>query len=170
MDGLRRFAESNGKFRYCACMRWRLASTDFSGTDPEERGRMFGELVRSPVAVGILAYQGDDPVGWCSVAPTATYVAIERSRNITRLNQEGAWSVVCFFLEPRVRSTGLQKLLLDAAINYARDEGAQILDAFPWPGGPSYRYMGTRELYLSRGFEDISVAEGKRPRMSLNLT
>jgi hypothetical protein len=38
-------------------------------------------------------------------------------------------------------------------------------EAYPWPGGASYRYMGTRDLYLAAGFHDLPVPPGYRPVM-----
>jgi hypothetical protein len=31
------------------------------------------ELVKAGMPIGILAYDGRDPVGWCSIAPRETY-------------------------------------------------------------------------------------------------
>jgi hypothetical protein len=39
------------------------------------------------------------------------------------------------------------------------------VEAYPWPGGASYRFMGTRELFLAAGFRDVPVAEHRRPVM-----
>lgn len=170
LDDLRRFSADHGRFGYCSCMRWRLASSVFARLKPPERGRALERLLEDAVAIGVLAYEddkGDEPVGWCSIAPRTTYAAVERSKKITRTDQEGVWSIVCFFLDRRVRGIGLPSQLLDAAIRYARDEGARAVEAYPWPGGPSYRYMGTRELYASKGFEHIPVPEGMRPVMQL---
>jgi hypothetical protein len=43
--------------------------------------------------------------------------------------------------------------------------GAEIIEAYPWPGGASYRYMGTRALYADAGFADVPGPEGQRPVM-----
>ena len=55
--------------------------------------------------------------------------------------------------------------LVAAACDYARAEGAEIIEAYPWPGGASYRYMGTRELYADAGFTAVPGPEGARPVM-----
>jgi hypothetical protein len=40
-----------------------------------------------------------------------------------------------------------------------------IAEAYPRLAAASYRYMGTRELYLRAGFQDVLVADGCRPVM-----
>jgi hypothetical protein len=43
-----------------------------------------------------------------------------------------------------------------------------MCSASPWlrgPGGASYRYMGTHDLYLGAGFRDVAVPGGWRPVM-----
>jgi len=79
------------------------------------------------------------------------------------------WSVVCFFLTPQARHRGLLPLLLEAACAHAAQSGARIAEAYPWPGGASYRYMGTRELYLAAGFHDMPIPDGCRPVMRRTL-
>jgi len=113
----------------------------------------------------VLAYAGDDPVGWCSVAPRETYRALLAARVISLPEGEGVWSVVCFFLAARARRGGLLPPLLEAACSYAAGRGAAVIEAYPWPGGASYRHMGTRELYLAAGFRDVPVPPGHRPVM-----
>ncbi len=51
----------------------------------------------------------------------------------------------------------------------ARSRGATAIEAYPWPGGASYRYMGTREMYSAAGFADVLRPDGLRPVMRLAL-
>jgi GNAT superfamily N-acetyltransferase len=163
------FSRRNGKFGYCSCMRWRLPSAQFRSLGREGREAALSELASAGRPVGVLAYQDEEAVGWCSIAPRENYAAVLASRVIPQLPGEGVWSVVCFFLTPRARGRGLVAPLLDAACAYAAQSGARILEAYPWPGGASYRYMGTRDLYLSAGFCDVAVPDGCRPVMRRTL-
>jgi hypothetical protein len=108
-------------------------------------------------------------VGWCSFAPRDSYARVLASRLIPRLPGEDVWSVVCFFLAPQVRHRGLLPPLLESACAYAAQSGARIAEAYPWPGGASYRYMGTRDLYLAAGFHDTTVPDGYRSVMRRTL-
>jgi GNAT superfamily N-acetyltransferase len=162
------FSRRHGKFAYCSCMRWRLPSAQFRELGRDGRVVALSELASAGRAVGVLAYEGEDAVGWCSIAPRESYAAVLASRVIPQLPGEGVWSVVCFFLAPRARGRGLLAPLLEAACGYAAQSGARVIEAYPWPGGASYRYMGTRDLYLSAGFRDIAVPDG-RPVMRRTL-
>jgi hypothetical protein len=106
------FASSNGKFGYCSCMRWRLRSAEFSALGRDGRAAALRELAGAGRPVGVLAYQGQEAVGWCSIAPREEYAAVLASRVIPPLPGEDVWSVVCFFLAPRVRRRGLRSPLL----------------------------------------------------------
>ena len=188
LDDLERFSCAYGKFRYCSCMRWRLRSTPFREAGNTGRAEELARRVRAGEPVGVLAYTddaaypddadsatGDTPVGWCSVAPRDSYAAVLASQVIPRVPGERVWSVVCFFLAPQARrrfglQPGLQRSLLRAACGYAASEGAGIVEAYPWPGGASYRYMGTREMYLAAGFEKVPVPVGARPVMRRDLS
>lgn len=170
LDDLDRFSRSHGKFRYCSCMRWRVASGDFERLGKDGRVTSLASLARSDQPVGVLGYRGDDPVAWCSVAPRQQYSALLRSRSIPTLDGERVWSLVCFFLDPTVRGGTLRRQLLDAAVDYATKSGAGTVEAYPWPGGKSYFYMGPRDLYLEAGFIDVAVPEGCRPIMRRLLT
>jgi len=146
-------------------MRCRLWSAEFAAAGRDGRIAALAAAARSGQPTGVLAYLGEDPVGWCSIAPRESYRAVLASRVIPVTDGEGVWSVVCFFLAPAARRTGLPRPLLDAACSYAAASGAAVVEAYPWPGGASYRYMGTRELYLGAGFSDVRVPPGQRPVM-----
>jgi GNAT superfamily N-acetyltransferase len=163
------FSRGHGKFRYCSCMRWRLASAQYQKIGRDGRAAALGELVDAGQPVGVLAYQGEQAVGWCSIAPRDGYAGVLASRVIPRLPGAGVWSVVCFFLAAQARHRGLLPLLLEAACAHGAQSGARIAEAYPWPGGASYRYMGTRELYLAAGFHDMPVPDGCRPVMRRTL-
>ena len=163
------FAVAHGKFGYCSCLRWRLRSGPFGQLTRAERTDTLTALVREEQPVGVLAYDGDEPVGWCSIAPRETYAAIMASRVIPQLPGAGVWSVTCFFLVSRVRRRGLLPPLLEGACGYAARSGALTAESYPWPGGASYRFMGTRELYLAAGFREMTVPPGCRPVMRREL-
>jgi GNAT superfamily N-acetyltransferase len=162
---LERFSGTYGTFRWCSCMRWRLRSAPFRDAGKDGRVAILAERVHQAEPVGVLAYADDEVVGWCSVAPRESYAAVLASRVIPQVPGERVWSVVCFFVAARARRRGLRTRLLGAACTYAAESGAATVEAYPSPDGRSYRYMGTRELYLAAGFEDVPVPDGSRPVM-----
>lgn len=154
---LARFAAQHGKFGYCSCMRWRMTSTHYRASTKDERAAALAGLVSRGVPVGVLAYRGPDPVGWCSVAPRETYRGLERYRALPRLDDKPAWSVVCFFVDRQARREGATLGLLQAAVAYACSRGARIIEGYPvQPGSRIYTYMGSPSTFRKAGFRDVT--------------
>lgn len=157
LPDLNRFSERHGKFRYCSCMRWRMTSTEFQRSTKESRVAALEALVRQGTAVGVLAYLEGEPVGWCSIAPRETYRALERYRGLPRLDEAPVWSVVCFFVDRRVRRAGATLGLLKAAVEHARSQGAEVIEGYPVEPGPRlYTYMGSPSTFRAAGFRDVT--------------
>lgn len=168
---LERFSSQHGKFRYCSCMRWRMASSEFRRSSKEERVAALEELVRQGTPVGILAYADEEPVAWCSIAPREACAALERYRALPRIDKAPVWSVVCFFVDRRFRRQGVTLRLLQAAVDYARSQGAQIIEGYPVePGSPSYTYMGFPSTYRKAGFGDVTPTGQTRRVMRYHAT
>jgi len=146
-------------------MRWRLPSGPYQKLGRDGRAAALHALVQAGQPVGVLAYHGEQAVGWCSAAPRDSYRAVVAARVIPHLPGEAVWSVVCFFLAPQVRHRRIAARLPTSACTYAAESGATLVEAYSWPGGASYRYMGTRELFLDAGFHDMPVPDGSRPVM-----
>jgi GNAT superfamily N-acetyltransferase len=154
---LTRFSEAHGKFRYCSCMRWRMRSTEYQRSSKEDRVVALDDLVRRGIPIGVLAYVDDKPVGWCSVAPRETYAALERYKALPRIDSRPVWSVVCFFVDSKLRSQGLTLGLLNAAIEYAASLGAKIVEGYPVePDARLYTYMGSPATFQKAGFRRVS--------------
>jgi len=166
LPDLERFSEAHGKFRYCSCMRWRMPSTEYNHATKEERVAALAELVCQDVPVGVLAYLKDEPVGWCSIAPRERYAALERYRALPRLDDVPVWSVVCFFVERRVRRQAVTLGLLKAAVQYAVSQGTQVIEGYPvQPGARLYTYMGSPATFREAGFQDVTPAGQARQVM-----
>jgi GNAT superfamily N-acetyltransferase len=159
---LQRFSEAHGKFRYCSCMRWRMASTEFKRSTKEDRIAALDQRVLDGVPVGVLAYLDGEPVGWCSVAPRETYPALERYGKLARVDDRQVWSIVCFFVDARVRRQGVTLGLLEAAVAYARSHGARIVEGYPVEPGKIYGYMGSPATFRRAGFRDVTPPERDR--------
>ena len=157
LSDLARFSECHGRFRYCSCMRWRMRSSEFKDSTAEERAAALEALVKQAVPVGVLAYAGGEPVGWCSVAPRESYEALDRYKALQRIDAQPVWSVVCFFVDRRYRRQGVTLALLKAAVDYARSQGATIVEGYPVDAGSKlYTYMGLRSTFLQAGFRDVT--------------
>jgi ribosomal protein S18 acetylase RimI-like enzyme len=141
----------------CWCMYWRDRSLGH-GT-PKKRA--MGRLVRSGREPGLLAYAGDEPVGWVSIAPREEYGALLRSPQLRpREEEDGVWSLVCFVVDRYAQRRGVAAALLEAAFEHARARGAAAVEAYPHVSDAS-NYMGHRELFAAGGFRVVREA-GKR--------
>ncbi len=166
VDDLARFSLAHGKFRYCSCMRWRLASADYKRSTKESRVATLDALVQQETPVGVLAYRDGEPVGWVSVAPRETYAALERFKALPRIDDLPVWSVVCFFVDRHERGQGLTLGLLRAAVTYAVSQGAEIVEGYPVePGARLYTYMGSVATFRAAGFQEVARPIEGRPIM-----
>ena len=151
----------------CWCMYWR----DRALRHGEPKKQALEALVREGREPGLLAYEGDDPAGWVSVAPREEFSAILRSPQYRPRDEGGGscvWSIVCFAIDPDYRQQGLAATLLDAAVAHAFGHGATSIEAYPHV--TSRRdYMGHVDLYRSDGFEHIRDAN-KRAIVRLERT
>jgi GNAT superfamily N-acetyltransferase len=162
------FFRANGNPNYCWCMRWRLRSQDFSADDAAGRRSKLEKLVREKTPIGMLAYREGKVVGWCSIAPRETYVALERSRVLPRLDEQPVWSVTCFFVDRNFRGQGLASQLLTTAADYARSKGASIIEGYPVEPGKSYQFMGAPAVFERFGFVEAGLGKNGRKIVRLN--
>jgi len=170
------FFEGRGGPKHCWCMVWRKSKDEArqlrSDIEADKAvgwptpGRRFlksamRERITGGVPVGLLAYDGDTPIAWCSVAPRPTYRGLGGPEDLA--DEPGAvWSIACFFVAAKWRGAGLTRRLIDAAAEHARDRGAKVLEAYPVAAdSPSYRFMGRVPVFAEAGFSAVGAA-GKR--------
>lgn len=149
--------ESKGAPHFCWCTPYRFARSH-EMTKAERRDAMRARI-RGRGPVGVLAYEGRQPVGWCSVAPRASYEKLAGSRTMPTI-EEDAWTVLCFFVPRALRGEGISLALLEGAVDYAREKGARVVEGYPWDtAGVSSTHRGRSTLFAAAGF---APAEGRR--------
>ncbi|HEY3291304.1 MAG TPA: GNAT family N-acetyltransferase [Anaerolineae bacterium] len=174
--------EHHGNPGWCWCMLWRLPSAEYTKLASAERRQALECTVQAGTPTGVIGYVNHEPAGWCSIAPRETYARLEHSRTLQRIDDKPVWSIVCFFIKRSRRGRGIRACLLMDAIEYARRQGAAIVEAYPV--GPhtdadgtvinpkSYTYMGTYKLFETAGFVmSRELPNGRRiMRMTLDIT
>jgi GNAT superfamily N-acetyltransferase len=144
-------------------MRWRLSSAQFRRLKSVDRKSALEGRVRTGLPIGILGYVGEEPIGWCSVAPRETYALLERSKTIRSIDNQTTWAVVCFFVAPKMRGQHFTVELLRAAVEYACSRGAQVIEGFPVEPRvdagrnrqpATYRFMGYVSTFRKAGFRE----------------
>ncbi|MFC8782269.1 GNAT family N-acetyltransferase [Streptomyces nigra] len=163
----------------CWCLSHRLPAKVEKQLRGPERGAYVAELCRADPAPGVLAYDGDEPVGWAAVAPRAD-TAYARSRTIPHLDELPVWSLWCLRVRPGHRGRGVTHALIAGAVAFARKRGAPVLEAYPLDNGDdggarvdvTMAYAGLRRNFERAGFvyaaDTTSVLAG-HPRVLMRL-
>jgi ribosomal protein S18 acetylase RimI-like enzyme len=89
------------------------------------------------------------------------------------VDDKPVWSIVCSFVGRDFRGRGVQRRLLSAAIDFAREEGVRTLEAYPVdkPGRSDNASMwwGSRSLYEKAGFREVERRGATRLVMRRSL-
>ena len=101
-------------------------------------------------------------------------VRLVRSRTIPAVDDADVWSIVCFTVRVGHRRTGLSRVLLNGAIEYARANGAPALEAYPVdPHGSRIHatsaYVGTVRMFQDAGFVPIAETSARSARLPRRL-
>ncbi len=85
---------ANGACGGCWCMWWRvpMGGKVWEAAKGVPNREAFRSLVQSGRASGVLAFDGDRPVGWCAVGPRADFPRLERSKALARPWSDTTWS------------------------------------------------------------------------------
>lgn len=155
-------------------MWWLGKRSDFTRRKGEANRLAMKALVESGKIPGILAYDGRKPVGWCAVSPRSAYQALENSHILARVDEEPAWSVVCFFVDRDWRNRGMSVRLLKAAVEHVRRSGGRIVEGYPVEPkkGRSpdvFVFTGLASAFRKAGFREVMRRSPTRPIMRFYL-
>lgn len=167
---LERLFGARGACGGCWCMLWRLTRSRFEDQKGEGNRREMKKIVTAGKLPGILAYAGDEPVGWCAIAPRDQYPALERSRILKKVDDQPVWSVTCLFVAKPYRRRGVSVRLLEAAVDYARGRGARIVEGYPLEPRNSampdvFAWTGIASAFRAAGFTEVLRRSETRPIM-----
>ena len=152
----------DGDAHWCWCMYWRWRAKDFSSSTVAANRAALRDLAGRDPAVGLVALDGEQAVGWCSVGPRADYERLERSRTIPRIDEQPAWSIVCLVVRRTRRGQGVARALIEAAVAHAAAHGAPVIEGYPAavPDGEripgNLAYAGTTRLFAAAGFRVVA--------------
>lgn len=116
---------------------------------------------------GILAYEGEEVVGWAALAPRSEYPRLDRSPVTKPVDDTEVWSVTCFVVKKSHRNRGVATELLHAAEERARELGASVLEGYPVvPEGAlddNAAWHGLESMFVKAGFTEVARRKPKRP-------
>jgi GNAT superfamily N-acetyltransferase len=159
----------------CWCLSYRIPSKENRVLAGPARGERVRRLIEEGPP-GVLAYAGDQVVGWAAVAPRAE-TSFARNRKIPLLDDVAVWSVWCIRVRPGHRGAGISHHLLRGAVEFARGRGAPAIEGYPVDNRGervdlTMAYVGTRRLFERAGFtkaaDTQSVLNGF-PRVLMRL-
>ena len=161
----------------CWCLSHRLDSRTNRELVGPARREYVRELTGRPIAPGVLAYDGGEVVGWAAVAPRAD-LPFERSRKIPHVDDLPVWSLWCIRVRPGHRGKGVAHALLEGAVEYARSQGAPVVEGYPVDNAGAkvdltMAYVGTRSMFERAGFTkaaDTDSVSGGFPRVLMRRT
>ncbi|GAB3095438.1 GNAT family N-acetyltransferase [Lysobacter terrae] len=168
---------ANGACGGCWCMWWRvpMGGKTWDEAKGARNRKAFRELVESGEASGVLAFDGDTPVGWCSIAPRPVFPRLERSKALKREWKATTWSLNCLYVPARHRDRGVARLLVTAAVDLAKARGAAEIEAYPQAVRAGERqagafvWTGVPALFEPLGFRPVVKPERGRTLYLLPL-
>jgi GNAT superfamily N-acetyltransferase len=160
----------------CFCLSYRIPSKLNNTLRGPARGEYVAGLCAATPAPGVLAYDGDTPVGWAAIAPRAA-TTFARNRKIPHVDDLPVWSLWCVRVRPGHRGQGISHALIAGAVDFARDNGAPIVEAYPLDNGVAkvdltMAYAGLRKNFERAGFTktaDTTSTLSGHPRILMRL-
>lgn len=160
--------------RNCWCQFHVLANADAAALTRESRRALLEEQIETlDPPRGLVAFEGDDAVGWCGVEPRTRLRHVLASRLVAKsspspADDPGVWAVYCILVPPHVRRRGIGAALLRAAIDHAIAYGASALEGYPIDtdqrGGklPPGFSTGTVSMFADEGFASVAALPSGR--------
>jgi len=151
-------------------MTWRQSASEFSANKGDKNRAKFQAIVKKGAEPGVLAYDGDEPVGWCAVAPRDQFPRLENSRVWARVDDQPVWSITCLFVKKGFRNKGLSSKLIEAATKLAKKQGAKIVEAYPQDLKgkrlpDAFVWTGLAGAFVKAGFEEAARRSEQKPIM-----
>ena len=139
------------------------------------RREAMAKIAQRRRAPGLLAFEGEEPVGWIAIAPRTEYRRIEASRVTPRVDDVKVWVIPCITVRPSARGRGIALALIRQAVAYAAKHGAPAVEAYPRAGAARTKddnaYFGTEPLFRRAGFRIVrNVSHASASRRVLRVT
>lgn len=100
------------------------------------------------------------------MAPREEHAQLLKSPTLAPVepDEPGVFAVTCFYVHPSARRQGVARRLVQAAVDHARSEGANAVEAYAADrlgGTSSTDFMGVRDWFLDAGFRPVRRARSK---------
>ena len=165
----------------CQCQRAILPMREYWHMPRDlRRDFLHEEIVGArPAAPGLLAYLGDDPVGWCRLGLRCQFAPLRNSPvpwAERREDKEDAkvWAVVCFVVRAGYRRRGISYALAAAAVDCARRHDAAAIEGYPMATrGEEITWgelhVGAVGAFRAAGFKEVTHPSKRRYAMRIDF-
>lgn len=155
-------------------MLWRLPRKEYEASKGVGNRDAMHALVDAGTQPGIIGYLDGKPVAWCSVGPRADFSGLERSRILKPVDAQPVWSLTCLYIDKAQRRKGLSSRMINAAADFARSQGASMLEAYPVEPKQAdmpavFAWTGIAAPFLRAGFREVARRSETRPILRLTL-
>jgi ribosomal protein S18 acetylase RimI-like enzyme len=149
----------------CWCMWWRVAAgpKEWEKVKGGTNRDRFRDLVTEGLVHAVLAFVGDEPVGWCSFGPRKDFARVARVKALARDVPNHTWSIICFYIPAGRRRQGIARKLLAAATERAFDLGASEVEGYPVVPKSSpdrvpaaFASTGVPALFKAAGYQEMT--------------
>jgi GNAT superfamily N-acetyltransferase len=173
-----------GGAHHCQCQRIRLGDRAWWYLSVEERGHHLREQLDAgpdaPTTGALVAYDDEEPAGWVAVAPRTEFVRYRGSQvpwagRHEDKDDDGVWAVTCFAVRVGYRKQGLMYELAAAAVEHARERGAEAVEGYPIVPDPGQQIswgevnVGTPGPFAAAGLTEVSRPTKRRRVMRLDF-
>ena len=163
----------------CWCMYFRRASAQWKASTNAGNKAEFRDRVEAGPPPGLIAIDDGKPVGWMQIGPRPDVPKWNSPRRASApLSPDDAeakevWAISCFYVRVGHRRAGLMHRLVKAGLDFARENGARVVEACPIDKsrgvGVGDLYVGSTQVFERAGFEKVAERRAGRPLMRLAL-
>lgn len=163
----------------CQCQWFMMRNREWEATDRNERTEMLRADMSDDLAPGLVAYVDGESAGWVKIAPRTRQPRLAFTKALAASPEpwdaDDVWAVTCFVVRREHRGAGLNTRLLASAVDFARANGARVIEAYPIDTSVAQKrvnelFVGVLSTFLAAGFREVARAHPARPIMSLDLS
>jgi GNAT superfamily N-acetyltransferase len=179
----------------CNCQRFKTRGWFWEqATDDQRRAQLRDQAnCGDPAAsstTGLVAYlhhrdhgqaQQATPVGWVAVEPRTEYPRLRglptvwKGRPAEQKDDDSVWAVTCFVVRKGYRRRGITYALAEAAVGYAKANGARALEGYAMLTQPGREitwgelHVGARQVFAEAGLAEVSRPSVRRAVMRIDF-
>lgn len=126
---------------------------------------------------GLVGHLDDEPVAWCAVQPRPDYQGLVRvfrvpwdGRDEDRTDRS-VWAITCLHTRVGYRGRGISAAMAAAATDFARDNGAAAVEAYPITQAALTEdgHVGTPTTYQAAGLREVHQPSLRRRVMRIDF-